>query len=346
MNKRITIADLAEAAGVSTMTVSRAINNKDGISEETRQHILQLAHEMGYRPSSLARGLVTQRTATVGLVVPDIANPFFSQIARGVENVAYANGYNVFLLNTDEDIDREMTALNSLWEKRVDGLILCSSRLDPAQLTTRLERFPFVILINRFLETDVAGVCTIDVDDKGGAKQAVDHFIASGHTHVAFVAGPEHSLSSRQRLEGYRLSLNAHQLPFREEYIKHCVPDTEGGYAAAMALLNNSPKITAVFAFNDLTATGVLRACADLNRRVPNDVAIIGVDDIPLASLVTPALSTLRIGKRELGATAMRILTQLMNGKLLVDNCHQIITPELVLRQSTAVVRPTEVSAG
>ncbi|MBE2224799.1 MAG: substrate-binding domain-containing protein, partial [Anaerolineae bacterium] len=259
-------------------------------------------------------------------------------IARGVENVAHAHSYNVFLLNTDEDIDREMTALNSLWEKRVDGLILCSSRLDQAQLTVRLERFPFVVLVNRFLETAVSSVCTINVDDEGGAKQAVDFFIASGHTHVAFAAGPEHSLSSQRRLAGYRLSLSAHQLPFRQEFIKHCVPDSEGGYAAAMSLLNNYPEITAVLAFNDLTATGVMRACADMNRHVPNDVAIIGSDDIPLASLVTPALSTLRIGKRELGAAAMRILTQLMNGNQMLEDCHQIIEPELVLRQSTTAV--------
>ena len=338
MSRRITIADVAEKAGVSMMTVSRAINNKGEISEETRQRILGIAQEMGYRPSGLARGLATQRTETIGLVVPDIANPFFSQIAKGVENVARVHSYNVFLLNTDEDVDREMAALNSLWEKQVDGLILCSSRLNQEQLTARLERFPFTILVNRFLETAVSGVCTLNVDDESGAKKAVDHFIASGHRHIAFVAGPQYSLSSQQRLAGYQASLNNHGRPFRKELIKHCVPDTDGGYAAAMALLTNYGEVTAVFAFNDLTATGVIRACADLGRRIPDDVAIIGVDDIPLASLVTPALSTLRISKRELGSSAMRILTQLMQGQQLLEGCYQIITPELVLRQSTAAI--------
>lgn len=336
MSKRVTIADVAEAAGVSTMTVSRAVNNKGGVSEETRQRILQIAHEMGYRPNSLARGLATQRTATVGLVVPDIGSPFFSQIARGVENVAYVNGYNVFLMNA-ENIDREIAALNSLWENRVDGLILCTSRLDQKQLRTRLERFPFAVLINCLLETDVTGVCKINVDDEGGARQAVDHLASAGHTHIAFVAGPDYLLSGQQRLKGYRLGLSTHQLPFREELTRHCTPDTDGGYAAAIALLSNHPEITAVFAFNDMTATGVLRACIDLNRRVPNDVAIIGWDDSPLASLLTPALSTLRVGNLELGSTAMRILNQLMNGEQLLEECYQIIKPELVLRQSTAV---------
>ena len=336
MNKRITIADVAEAAGVSAMTVSRAINNKGGISEETRQQILQIAQEMGYRPSNLARGMVTQRTGTIGLVVPDIGSPFFSQIARGVENVAYVNGYNVFLMNA-ENIDREIAALNSLWENRVDGLILCTSRLDQEQLRLRLARFSFAVLINCLLEIDLAGVCKINVDDENGARQAVDYLASAGHTHIAFIAGPDYLLSSQQRMEGYRLSLSTHQLPFREEFIRHCPPDTDGGYAAAIALLSKHPEITAIFAFNDMIAAGVLRACVDLNRRVPNDVAIIGWDDSSLASLLTPTLSTLRIAKRELGATAMRILTQLINGEQLLEACHQIIKPELILRQSTMV---------
>ena len=340
MNKRITITDVAEEAGVSMMTVSRAINNKEGISEATRQRILQIAADMGYRPSGLARGLATQRTATIGLVVPDIVNPFFAEIARGVENVAYATGYNVFLLNTDEDAEREIAALNSLWEKQIDGLILCSSRLEQAELEDWLERFQFVVLVNRVLEAAVSGTCTVNVDDRGGARQAVDHLIAASHTEIAFVAGPAHSLSGQERLVGYRASLSAHNLPVRPELVKHCKPDTEGGYGAALALLADYPEITAVFAYNDLTATGVLRACAECNRRVPDDIEIIGADDIPLASLVTPALSTLRINKRELGAATMLTLVQLMKGETPLDTCQQVIKPELILRETTAVTSP------
>jgi len=337
MNKRVTIADVAQEAGVSMMTVSRAINNKGGISESTRQRILAIAKEMGFQPSGLAQGLATQRTATVGLIVPDIANPFFALIARGIENVAYDKGYNVFLLNTDEDAEREIAALTSLWQKQVDGLILCSSRLEQPQLLAWLERFPFVVLVNRVLETAVSNTCTLNVNDQGGAKQAVDHLIASGHTNIAFVAGPEHSLSSQERLIGYQSSLISRNVPMRPELIQHCVPDTEGGYGAALALLRENSEITAVFAYNDLTATGVLQACVELNRRVPQDVAIIGVDDIPLASLVTPALSTLRISKRELGAAAMQALVKLMKGEPLSENNQQIIEPELVIRGTTAV---------
>jgi len=335
LSAQVTIADVAAAAGVSMMTVSRALNNKEGVSEATRQRILQIAQEMGYRPSGVARGLATQRTRTIGLVVPDIANPFFALIARGVENVARIHNYTIFLLNSDEDPDREIAILHSLWEQRVDGLILCSSRLEETRLTARLERFPHVVLVNRRLETAVPRLCTLNVADEQGARQAVDYFIAAGHTQIAFIAGPETSRSGRRRLQGYRQSLQAGGLPYRAELVRRCVPDTEGGYAAAAALLNQCPQVTAVFAYNDLTATGVLRAAADLGRRVPQDLAIIGVDDIPLASLVTPALSTLRIAKRELGARAMRLLTQLMSGAPLLEACHQLIIPELLLRETT-----------
>ena len=247
--------------------------------------------------------------------MPDIANPFFALIARGIENVAYDQGYNVFLLNTDEDPERETAALTSLWQKQVDGLILCSSRLEQAELEGWLAKFRFVVLVNRVLETAVSTTCTINVDDQAGARQAVDYLIAAGHTNIAFVAGPEHSVSSQERLMGYQTSLEAHDLPLRPALVRHCVPDADGGYEAALALLQENEGITAVFAYNDLTATGVLQACAALNRRVPEDVAIIGVDDIPLASLVTPALSTLRISKRELGSSAMNTLVTLMKGE-------------------------------
>ena len=336
MSKRVTIADVAKEAGVSMMTVSRAINNKGGISEATRQRILKIADEMGFQPSGLAQGLATQRTATVGLVVPDIANPFFALIARGIENVAYNNGYNVFLLNTDEDRNREAAALNSLWQKQVDGLILCSSRLAQAELNSWLKKFQYVVLVNRVLETAVSDVCTINIDDRIGAQKVMEHFFATGHKNIAFIAGPEYSLSSQERLIGYQTSLEKHNLSVRPELIQYCMPDTAGGYEAAMTLLQKDLGITAVFAYNDLTATGVLRACKEQNMHVPSDIEIVGVDNIPLASLVTPALSTLHIDKRELGAMAMRTLVQLLKSKQPPEINQQLIKPTLILRETTS----------
>ncbi|MEM8861451.1 MAG: LacI family DNA-binding transcriptional regulator [Chloroflexota bacterium] len=334
MKKRVTVDEVAKKAGVSMMTVSRAINNKDGVGEKTRQRVLQIANEMGYRPSNLARSLATDRTATIGLIVPDISNPFFSQIAHGVETLAFEAGYTVFLLNTDENVDREIAVLNSLWEKRVDGMILCSSRLEQADLVERLTHFPAIVLINRQFSAEVNNVCTFNIDDQQVAKLAIDHLVATGHKNIAFIAGPQHSVSSQERLKGYQESLAAHGLQVKESYIEHCTPNTDGGYSAAAKLLKSHHEISAFFAFNDLTATGVIRACTDLHLQVPDDVAVIGVDDIPLASLVTPALSTIRIDKRKLGASAMNMLTALMDGKQ-IEKPQQNVLPKLIVRQST-----------
>ncbi|MGD8399202.1 MAG: LacI family DNA-binding transcriptional regulator, partial [Anaerolineae bacterium] len=202
MAGRVTMADVACEAGVSIMTVSRVVNDKGEISPATRRRVLDVIERLDYRPSGIARGLATKRTGTLGLVVPDISNPFFSDVVRGVEAQAYARGYNVFLCNTEEDPQRELTILESLEEKRVDGLLLTSSRLDDGELQSALARFPAVVLINRRLATDGFGV--VLVDDEAAARMATRHLLRSGHTAIGFLAGPRASRSGRQRLEGYR----------------------------------------------------------------------------------------------------------------------------------------------
>lgn len=329
------MADVAREAGVSLQTVSRAINNKNEISGETKKKVLEVAKGMGFRPSGIARSLAKQRTTTIGLVVPDIANPFFSEIARGVEDIAYSNAYNVFLFNTDEDIEREKSALDSLLEQQVDGLVLCSSRLDQIDLGERLNEFHYVVLVNREIKPQVSGVRTILVDDVRGARKAVAHLLSSGHNTIAFVAGPKRSRSGRNRLRGYRDGLRMHGLDNDPGLVHHCEPDTVCGKEAARKLLESRPDITAILAYNDLVAVGVLQACKELQRRVPKDVAIIGSDDIPLASFVTPALSTLHIPKREIGAAAMVTLISLMNGNQPTQST-TVFQPELVLRSSAA----------
>lgn len=335
MSERITIADVAARAGVSMMTVSRAMNNKKGVSEATRVRILLIAQEMGFQPSGIARGLATNRTGTIGLVVPDIANPFFAEIARGVEDVAHAHDYNVFLLNSSETIEREQKALDSLWTRQVDGLICCSSRLQQSKLLYYLDRFSDVVLINRALDEDYAGVVTIDVDDAAGSFQAVAHFVEQGRLNMAFVAGPAHSDSSQKRQEGFRAACALYGVETAVSNIQPCAPTREGGYQAAMSLLSAKPELQAILAFNDLVAVGVMQAVWENGRSVPADIAIIGFDDIPLASLVTPSLSTLRIDKHGLGEQAMNTLVHLMNATDQTHSANQTIQPKLILRQST-----------
>lgn len=334
MKKRTTIADVARAAGVSLMTVSRVINNKPGVGDDLRQRILALAEELGYRPNQLARGLATRQTATIGLIVPDIANPFFAQIARGAEDVAFEHGYSLFLINTAEDLTREVAALDSLWQKEIDGVILCSSRLPVDELEASVERFPAVLLLNRELSTPLANVAVLNVNDSLGAEIAVRHFLAHGRTRIALIAGPVTSVSAQRRLDGYRSALRSAGLLFDPMMLEHCTPNIEGGLAAAQAILARRPKVEAILAFNDLIAIGAIQACQATGRSVPEDVAIIGADDIPLATMVHPRLTTVRVNLVTIGRTAMQMLLTMVGRDGSDTPAIYQIDPELVIRES------------
>jgi len=334
LTKRATMAEVARETGVSLQTVSRAINNKGEIAEETKRRVLVVAERLNFRPSAIARSLATKRTKAVGLIVPDIANPFFSQIARGVEDIAYSSGYSVFVCNTDEDHRRELSALDSLLERQADGLILCSSRLPETDLARSVKAFGSAVLVNRALEENQKGIGTILVDDASGTQQAVGLLIIHGRrTVIAFLAGPEQSWSGRNRMQGFKEGLTQNGLRVDPALIKHCEPETDQAREATLQLLQLRPDIDAFVAYNDLVAVGVLQACKDLGRRVPEDVAIVGCDDIPLASLVTPPLTTLRIPTREMGVTAMRALIVTMRGEQQ-ETSPIVLAPELILRGS------------
>ena len=335
MKKRPTIADVARAAGVSMMTVSRVMNDKPGVGEETRQRVREMVEAMGYRPSEIARGLATRQTASIGLVVPDVAYPFFAEIARGVEDAAFENGYSVFLLNTAQEIDREISALDSLHQKEIDGVILCSSRLPSDELASILERFPAVVLVNREMAAPPANTATVNVNDSLGAQLAMQHLLSRQRTRIALLAGPAASTSGQRRMDGYRAALRAAQLDFDPEMLEFCQPLMEGGYTAAQAVLARRPRTDAIFAFNDLVAIGAMRACQDSGRRVPEDIAILGVDDIPLASMVRPPLTTLHSDLPALGRQAFAALLTILNQNGAPGRTAYQLDPTLVIREST-----------
>ena len=334
MNRnRITIADVAAAAGVSMMTVSRAMNNRNGINVETRTRILKIAEELGYHPSQLARGLVTRQTSTLGLVMPDVANPFFAQIARGAEDVAYENGYNVFLINTAEDQQREKNALRSLLEKEIEGAVLCSSRLSQEEILPYLKSLPAAVLVNRELTEPNLRVATLNVNDSGGTEQAVRYLVSQKRCKIALIAGPITSVSSMRRLEGFKTGCREFSLACCETQIVHCSPTTQGGEEAALRLFDQLPDVDAIIAFNDLVAVGVLHACLQTRRSVPGQVAVIGADDIPLAALTNPSLTTLHVDLAAMGQKAMTALLELINGGE-VSPQKIVMQPELKIRES------------
>ena len=332
--RRVTISDVAELAGVSYQTVSRVTNNNPNVSAATRQRVQEIIAETGYRPSNIARSLVTARTATIGLVVPDISNPFFSAIAQGADQVASEQGYGILLCNTGEDASREIEVLNLLHERTVDGVIVCGSRQEDAPLKQALSQFNAVVLVNRRLEGEV--IPAVLVDDASGGTMITEHLLQMGHRAIGFVAGPVASYSGSQRLQGYKKALANAGIEFQSRWVQHCLPTTADGEEATHSLLSSNPELSALFCFNDLVALGALRECAALGRRVPADTAVAGFDDIMLAGVVSPALTTCHVPRVEIGCLAVSMLLDCINDE--VDRCGEIvIKPELVIRDSTAV---------
>jgi LacI family transcriptional regulator len=334
MARHVTVADIAREAGVSMMTVSRVINNKGDVSAATRQRVQEVVERLGYRPSGIARSLATQHTGTIGLVVPDVSNPFFADVVRGVEQVAYTGGYNVFLCNTEEDPQRELDILKSLEEKRVDGMVLVT-RLEAHLLRSVLERQPAVVLVNRRQARKKGAPAAVAVllDDVGGGRAVTQHLLGRGHRAIGYLAGPVTSYSGSERGRGYRMALEAAGIPYNPDWSRHCPPTVQGGHEAARELMLSHPDLTALYCYNDLVAVGVLQACAELGRAVPDDLAVAGSDDIPLAALVTPPLTTCRAPRYELGGQAVRLLINQIRG--CPDECKEIMFPlELVIRAS------------
>lgn len=325
------MADVARESGVSLMTVSRVINDKGDVSDDTRQRVLAVIERMDFRPSGIARSLATRRTGTIGLVVPDISNPFFADVARGVADAAYLDDYSVFLCSSDEDPARELEFLISLEEKRVDGLIVCSSRLSSDELASALARHADVVLINR--RASGSGSGAVLADDEAGARMIVEHLINRGHRTIAFLAGPPTSYSGMARLSGYRSVLEASGTGWQPDLVRHCAPTADGGAEAAQALLSRRPDITALFCYNDLVAVGALRACNCLGLKVPDQTAITGFDDIAIADLVSPPLTTCRVPRYDIGVQANRLLLLQINSEPC-NGCEEILPVQLVVRAS------------
>jgi LacI family transcriptional regulator len=329
----ITIRDVAQKAGVSIRTVSRVLNNQGEITEATRQRILTIIEELGYRPNRVARSLVTQRTHTIGLVVGDITNPFFPELARGVQDTAQAKGYNLFLCNTDGNLQQEYSALETLADHAVDGIIVYPSYNSKHNIITFAKQYQPLVVVNLFVEHP--GVSQIMVNHRHGARLAVDHLASRGHTAIGMLTGVQDPSPDRvRRIQGFREGLEAHHLPMVEAWIVPCLtPAFQHGYEAAKKLLSNHPQVTALFAYNDLLALGAIRACYELGRRIPGDCAIIGFDDIQWAATYTPALTTIRVDKYAVGQQAMNRLLEMLAEPGKTFPPIQLDT-ELIIRES------------
>jgi LacI family transcriptional regulator len=330
------MGDIAEMAGVSLMTVSRVVNKKGDVNPETRKRIEALIEEYGYRPSGIARSLATQRSGTIGLVVPDIANPYFSGMAHGITEVAYQEGFSLLLCDCEEDPERELEMVDVLYEKRVDGVLVAAPRVDGQRLLGALEPHSNVVIINRKFDEQYSQppFGYVVNDDAEGGRSAIQLLLDYGHRKIGFLAGPSKSFGSQRRLIGYQNALAGAGLPFLPDLIWHCPPTVEGGKQCALIVLQEHPELTAIFCFNDLVAIGALQACDRLGIKVPGDLAIVGYDDIPIASWVTPSLTTCRVVVEEMGRLAVRLLIDRLRD--CPDNCRNIILQPQIIRRASA----------
>ncbi len=323
------MADVARAAGVSKQTVSRVLNGTGHTSVATTTRIEALIRELGYRRSGVARSLATNSSLTLGLVVPALDNPYYAEIAQGAEWAAWAEGYNLFLSNVFYDAAREAAALESLQDRGADGVIIDTPSLPDDALLELLAGFKAAVVIERRVPSEVAG--SITVDDAAGVSLAVRRLAAAGRTRLAFLAGPERFGSSRVRQEAF-IQAETARGTFSEARLLGADSSAEASYHLITRLARKGLPFDALICFNDVMAVGVLRALAEAGVRVPEAVAVVGHDDIPMAPWVQPPLSTLHIDKRALGVHAVKMLLERLNAQTRKPT---VLEPDLIVRGST-----------
>lgn len=327
----ITMKHVAERANVSLKTVSRVVNNEREIADETRQRVLETISELGYRPNLVARSLVTQRSNIMGLIVPDVCNPYHAEVARGVQEAAREAGYSLMMASSEEDEQEELHLLDAMNSQSVDAVIV-SSPITPEVINAFGKGDRPIVSINTRYEHPLVG--NVLADHYGGASEAMQHLLERGHTKIAMLAGMEADPKLVRRVRAYRDALLKNNLPFDERLVRRGLPRMQEGTAATRQLLAHHPEITALFCYNDLLALGALRACAELGRRVPQDCAIIGFDDIEYAAITAPSLTTVRVDKRDLGRTAAHLALNLIEDTYQGERVIQL-PAQLIIREST-----------
>lgn len=324
----VSIKDIAKQAGVSPSTVSRALNDHPRISDDTKVYIHQLARDMGYVPSIIARSLVAQRSATIGVAITDLTDPYYIDLMVGIEAAADAFNYQVILSSFYRDPDRELAVVYDFNQRRADGIIITGSYVENAYNNPDNNFFKPIVVIN-----SLTYPYSINVDRILGVRQVIAHLVAIGHKRIAHVGQPRDGLD---RLDGYRLALAEHNLPLDESLIVLGEGGVAGGVKAVPELLKNPNPPSAIFCFNDLTAIGVINALRQAGYQVPRDMSVVGFDDLALSALYHPALTTVHQPLQEVGQRAVEMLVRLMNGDTAVTT--EVMLPKLVVRQSTGAV--------
>lgn len=339
---RATLKDVAKRANRSVSTVSRVLNNKSRkfrISKDTEALVLKAAQELNYRPNQLARGLRLKKTQTIGLVIPDISNPFFACLTRSIQKTAHRSGYRVVVCDTDENQELEVEHIDLLLSTGVDGLIVMPVGQEFKHLESVRRKGACLVLVDRcFDEFDASSVI---VDNYKGAYEAVEHLINAGHTRIAIIQGLPHTYTSNKRLEGYKDALTNHGIPIDNRLIVGKDFRKQNGYVETKFLLSMEARPTAIFATSDLITLGALEGIFEEGLSIPDDVSLVAFDDIEFAPFLVAPLTIVSQPREMMGEIAVKLLVEEIENarNLQAGKAKRIVlTPKLVVRDSVRVL--------
>jgi LacI family transcriptional regulator len=327
-----TIHEVAKKARVSPTTVSHVINNTRFVSEILRERVQRAMAELNYRPNALARSLRLGQTHTFGLILPDSANPFFAEIGHAIEAAAFERGYSVILCNTENDQTKELLYTNVLENRQVDGMIFVATGRNHDALSSIVKNGLPLVVVDRDLGS--LSLDAVTTDNHQGGLIATRHLIERGHRIIGCITGPSDITPSAERVTGYSDAIKEINLELEETLLLRGDFHVPSGLEAATRLLQRDPRPTALFVCNDMMAIGALHAAAKLGLRVPDDVAIVGFDDIELASYTIPPLTTVCQPKQQIGQTAIQLILERMSAPSLPPR-HKILHPQLIIRESS-----------
>jgi LacI family transcriptional regulator len=335
MSGQVTMREIAERAQVSIGTVSHVVNGTARVRQKLRLRVLEAIRSLGFQPSALAQGLRLNRTKILGMIIPDITNPFFPGVVRGAEDIAFKNSYRIVLCNTDNDPAKEALYVVELKSFRAAGiLIIPAAGSDLAsELSTGAPVRQPVVCIDRCPEGWTGDA--VVVANEEGAYQGTKHLIRSGHRHLAVITGPSLLANATERLNGFKRALREARLPLAPEFVQEAAFDTQSGYQAAKRLLRMLPQPTAIFACNDLMALGVLHALHELGLRCPEDVSLVGFDNLEFCEYTSPALTSVYQPGYQLGAAAAGLLVERIKG---LDDAPKRIALETELKIRNSVM--------
>jgi LacI family transcriptional regulator len=333
--KKVTMREVAKLAKVSKTTVSHVLNKTRPVSEELQNRVFQAVRELNYQPNVLARSLRRKETCTIGLVIPRNDNPYYAEVARGVEELSFNAGYSVILCNSDRNIEKEIQYADLLYKKRVDGILFVGAWAGDQTSHLHLlqaEGVPLVVVDRYVPDLEIDSIVT---DNTLGGWLATSHLYELGHRRIGCIGGtPEHTPNA-DRIKGYRKALTEFSMPIDEDLIVRYDFQFESGYLAAQYMLNLKNRPTALFACNDLMAIGVMRAAFDMGYRIPQDLSIVGFDDIQMAAYVNPPLTTIAQPKYEMGRYSVEMLLERIHESKLPTQ-EKILEPKLIIRGTTS----------